>query len=449
MTCKGLSFKGQSSVEFLLVVGIALAISAPFLLSAQQSVLNVQETSKSVSLETSLDKIEEAVTTVSVSGEPAMRTFNVDIPDSVLKAQIVQDRGVVYTVRNRGGISNRSIVFDTNISAPQGLPNQTGRSRISVFAWNGQVNISPADSVDLNFTETLEIDQNDAESQNDSEDSTEPLEKGIFFVENDKMKFLDTNQNKVTTVYSSEDVNVIGPQDQNYDGDKWFEVPFVTAEGNLKIVDSQGEVQSLAGNSKSQKSRLAMDTGDSTTKVLYPGDSNNNYEIYSVSVDSSPQELHDPRDGVSAVSGVARFKSDSNNETVFVDGSQTLQYVDNNGNIKSTGVGVGSNNNIGIGHPYDFDGDGIARAPIVDGSNNLALVDRKGKKEALTQSGPARKSGLAVIDLDEDSEKEIAYIGKDDGTINYIDDVLGNNIAKQLEPVIKPDKSAGIAARLK
>lgn len=142
MTCKGLSFKGQSSVEFLLVVGIALTISTPFLLSAQQSVLNIEETSRSVSLETSLDRLEEAVSTVSVSGEPARRTFNMDIPDNVLKAQVVQDRGVVYTVRNRGGVSNRSRLFDTNISAPEGLPDGTGSSRVSVLAWNGQVNIS-------------------------------------------------------------------------------------------------------------------------------------------------------------------------------------------------------------------------------------------------------------------------------------------------------------------
>jgi hypothetical protein len=69
-----------------------------------------------------------------------------DIPDNVLKAQPLDNgRGVVYTVRNRGGVSNRSRLFDTNISAPpdgQGLPNGTGSSRVSVVAWNGQVNIS-------------------------------------------------------------------------------------------------------------------------------------------------------------------------------------------------------------------------------------------------------------------------------------------------------------------
>lgn len=143
MTGKGLFFgKGQSSVEFLMVVGIALAISAPFVLSAQRSVINIEQTSRSVALDTSLDKLDEAVSTVSVSGEPARRTFIMDIPDNVIKAQVVQDRAVVYTLRTGGGLSNISRTFDTNISAPGGLPDGETGSRVSVVAWNSQVNIS-------------------------------------------------------------------------------------------------------------------------------------------------------------------------------------------------------------------------------------------------------------------------------------------------------------------
>ena len=141
MISRGL-LKGQSSVEFLSIVGIALLISAPFLLGAQQSVLDIEQASRSVSLQTSLDKLEEAVSTVSVSGEPARRTFNMNVPDNVVDARVVQDRAVVYTVRNRGGLSNRSRIFDTNISAPQGLPNGSGSSRVSVVAWNDRVNIT-------------------------------------------------------------------------------------------------------------------------------------------------------------------------------------------------------------------------------------------------------------------------------------------------------------------
>lgn len=140
---KGLSLKGQSSVEFLMVVGIALAVSAPFVLSAQRSIINIQSTQEAVTVQNSLDKLEEAVGTVSVSGEPARRTFNMPMPDNVEAARVVQDRAVVYTLRTRSGNTNVSRVFETNISAVDGgLPDGEGSSRVTVYAWNNQVNIS-------------------------------------------------------------------------------------------------------------------------------------------------------------------------------------------------------------------------------------------------------------------------------------------------------------------
>ncbi|MFB6208499.1 MAG: hypothetical protein ABEJ69_04050 [Candidatus Nanohaloarchaea archaeon] len=132
--------KGQSSIEFLSVVGLALMISAPFLMSAQQSVVNVQQNSRLVTLENSLDKLESGIDMVSTSGEPAKLTFLFRAPDNVVNSMVVKDRAVVYTVRTQAGRTNVSRVFDTNISAPGGLPEQT--SRIEVQAWNGQVNIS-------------------------------------------------------------------------------------------------------------------------------------------------------------------------------------------------------------------------------------------------------------------------------------------------------------------
>ncbi|MFB6204357.1 MAG: hypothetical protein ABEJ75_01795 [Candidatus Nanohaloarchaea archaeon] len=132
--------KAQSSIEFLSVVGLALMISAPFIMSAQQAVVNVQQNSRLIMMENSLDKLESGVQMVSASGEPARLTFLFRVPDNVVKATVVEDRAVVYTVRTQAGHTNLSQVFDTNVSAPGGLPEQT--SRLSVRAWNGQVNIS-------------------------------------------------------------------------------------------------------------------------------------------------------------------------------------------------------------------------------------------------------------------------------------------------------------------
>lgn len=125
-----------------MVVGIALAISAPFVLSAQRSVMDIQQTENAVKVQKSLDRLEEAVSTVSVSGEPARRTFLMRLPDNVNDTHIVNERAVVYTLRTRSGLANVSRVFDTNISVPPGekLPMEGGR--VTVYAWNNQVNIS-------------------------------------------------------------------------------------------------------------------------------------------------------------------------------------------------------------------------------------------------------------------------------------------------------------------
>lgn len=134
------SRKAQSSIEFLTIVGIALLVSSPFILSAQRSVVNVQQNSELITLQNSLDKLDSAVQMVSTAGEPAKMNFLMRIPDSVTAAMVAQDRAVVYTVRTQGGMTNVSRIFDTNISAPGGLPNRT--RQISVEAWNDQVNIT-------------------------------------------------------------------------------------------------------------------------------------------------------------------------------------------------------------------------------------------------------------------------------------------------------------------
>ncbi|MFB6202871.1 MAG: hypothetical protein ABEK01_00090 [Candidatus Nanohaloarchaea archaeon] len=140
MSGRFLTSKGQSSLEFFLVVGIAIAVSTPFILAAQRSVVNIQQTQEITTLQKSLDRMQEAVNTVSVSGAPARRTFLVNLPDSVTGAQVIQDTAVVYTVRRGSDRVNLTRVFNTNISAPDGLPTESGR--VTVFAWRGQVNIT-------------------------------------------------------------------------------------------------------------------------------------------------------------------------------------------------------------------------------------------------------------------------------------------------------------------
>lgn len=436
---KGLSLKGQSSVEFLMVVGIALAVSAPFVLSAQRSIINIQSTQEAVTVQNSLDKLEEAVETVSVSGEPARRTFYMPMPDNVVDNGIVQDTAVYYTLRTRSGNTNVSRSFETKVKeVGEALPDGEGAVRVSVYAWNNQVNISAVG----------QKSEPDGSEQDDEEKVPTPLKKALFYVNNGKLGYLNVENGSTDIIYQAKAVKVLGPQNPDIDDDKKYEVPFVTSDGDLHAIDIDGEKQLLAANAKSQKSKLGLSLSGSKTGILYPGNSNNNYEIYNVSTNSDSKEVADPGDGVSAVSGRVDFDGDNKKEIVFVGGSQTLQYVDHNGNPKSTGVGVGSNNGLGLGHPHDFDKDGEVRVPIVDGSNNIVLINDKGDKTSVTTSSPARKTSIAVMDMDGDSDKEIAYISKDNSAIKYLDSVTNQNKLKNLETDVKPDTSVGITARI-
>lgn len=430
MTCEGYSFKGQSSVEFLLVVGIALSISTPFLLAAQQSVIDLEQTSRSVSLEQSLDKLEQAVKTVSVSGEPARRTFNMDIPDNVLKAQVVQGRGVVYTVRNGGGVFNSSRLFETNISMPEGLPEDPGRSKVSVYAWNGQVNISRP-------------------GFNSTESSTErPLNLIFYSGDNGNLNYYNIDNDSIEQVTDEYDVEALGPQSSNLDGDDRYEIVF-GADGKLYITDYTGEVRNLAENNKYQETKYGIG-GDSSDAIYYPGDPNNGYDIYRVSVDSRASLVSRIGDGVSAISDVDDFDGDGNEEIIFVGGSQVIQYLNEDGSVVSTGRQVGSNNGLGLGASYDFNGNGRSRVAIVDNSNNIALVNNQGEKELLTEDGEASKTSISVIDLDDDGDMEIAYVPKSgDRGIYYVDDILGQNQIAELSSEAKPATEVGLTGRIR
>jgi hypothetical protein len=137
-----LSGKGQSSIEFLMVVGIAMAISSPFILAAQESVVDVRQGQRLVSLQNSLDRMDSAVSMVSAAGEPARVTFNMQIPSNVNESMVVQERAVVYTINTRGGVTNVSRVFDTNVSVTSDLPESEGTARMSAVAWDNQVNLT-------------------------------------------------------------------------------------------------------------------------------------------------------------------------------------------------------------------------------------------------------------------------------------------------------------------
>lgn len=97
--------------------------------------------------------------------------------------------------------------------------------------------------------------------------------------------------------------------------------------------------------------------------------------------------------------------------------------------MRTTGVTTGSNNGVGTGALTDYDGDGQERAAVVDGGNNLLLVNDSGGEtvdngDVAGPSAPqALKAPTAAANVD--GRPELVYLGNDDGKLKYLDDFGG------------------------
>ncbi|MFB6292125.1 MAG: hypothetical protein ABEI58_01890 [Candidatus Nanohaloarchaea archaeon] len=132
------SGKGQAAIEYLMVFGLALLLSTPFILRAQSSIFELQSSAGVVQLQNSLEKTESAIETVSASGEPAQRTFTVDLPEAV-ESGVIVNNSIVYTIRTSSGKSQLIRGFETNLTGS--LPQTPGRHRVTVYMKNGEANI--------------------------------------------------------------------------------------------------------------------------------------------------------------------------------------------------------------------------------------------------------------------------------------------------------------------
>lgn len=130
--------RGQAAIEYMTVFGIALVLSTPFILRAQDSIMELRTGTQVVTLQNSLDRVESSVETVSAAGEPAQRTFSFEVPEITREARVVNN-SVVYAVRTSAGRSQLIRTFETDISGS--VPETTGRHRMTVYARDGRTRI--------------------------------------------------------------------------------------------------------------------------------------------------------------------------------------------------------------------------------------------------------------------------------------------------------------------
>jgi hypothetical protein len=250
------------------------------------------------------------------------------------------------------------------------------------------------------------------------------------------------NSGSVTSLSVTTDAQALGSATADLTGDGDDDIPFVDSSDAVKLTNSSNATTTIAesadipGTIEHAKTRLAVGSWNGSDTSVFFVDENHD-QIYRVAPGGSPVEVASPGNGAQAVVGVGDIDGDGTGELVFADASQQVRYLEPDGTTNNLDDGqAGSNNGIGAGALADFDGDGTDAVVVVDGSNNVKITGEStangGEGTTTITAANAAKSPPAVADVDDDGEDEIVYVAKDDGTLNYVDDVGGNNQIKDL-----------------
>jgi|APHM01.1.fsa_nt_gi Putative archaeal flagellar protein F len=246
----------------------------------------------------------------------------------------------------------------------------------------------------------------------------------------------------------------VGPPLSNFVRENSREIPSVNTSGDVVITTASGDRTVLTSNAKSGSTKLAAGRWQGSEPSVFYVDSDTG-NISRVTSDGTATEITANSDiDAQGVAGLGDIDGDGSNELIYggngPDGtSNSVIYVDDGGSIVGTDVGYGTNNGIGLGEPADFNGDGTVRVPYVDGSNNILLVDQNGGTTQLTSSGVAVKAPMATGDFDSDELLEIYFVGTDSGQLRVLDNATVDNTVKTVTndqgASITVDNDAGVS----
>jgi len=251
----------------------------------------------------------------------------------------------------------------------------------------------------------------------------------------------DSHVTLVTANGSEIDTGVTGVvvgKGGDIDGDGYTEVPYVTSQQTLHVIDRTGESAQLADTAEEKGTMAIADLDGDGTKAVYYGrhTSTGGEELRRAYYNGTSEVVASKDTAANAVAGVADITGDGEKEVVFVGSSTGLRYYNESAGEVVTfySSGIGTNGGYGVGAPRDFDRDGVAEVPIVDGSNNAVLVDDDGSTTTVV-SGGVDKSPVAGVELDAADGVEFMFAaGNDvkyatmDGDVHTVTDASGNNI---------------------
>jgi hypothetical protein len=138
--------KGQSSVEFLGLVIIVSIISFPFIIASQNAIIELDSTSKTLTLEKSFSELKYTSAKVRRSDYPSRRLISFVTPknvDEIYELESKSGKLLLFETNLRGDKFNNSLSFEdkTNITNIERL-SISGRHDISVQKQNRSVKIN-------------------------------------------------------------------------------------------------------------------------------------------------------------------------------------------------------------------------------------------------------------------------------------------------------------------
>jgi hypothetical protein len=237
--------------------------------------------------------------------------------------------------------------------------------------------------------------------------------------------------NGTVTRYMTPPVAVVGSKATDFDGDDRVEVPYVTAGGELRLVDGTNETQVLATGAKTDETVLGVGTFRGTTSVFYVNDSDGGV-LYRTAPAQPPRPVDvggSPLSG-SAAPGAMDYDGDGTFDLVYVTDTGDLAYVDGdtNATVTLSDGDVGQGPGLGVGTPADFgESDGV-QVPFVDSASDVRLHDQaSGDDPELVDGGSPdapRDAPVAAADWDGDDRVEVFYVEASSGQL-YVADLNG------------------------
>lgn len=255
------------------------------------------------------------------------------------------------------------------------------------------------------------------------------------------------------------DAAAIGPKQADLDEDGLKEVPYVTSANELRIVDEDGQTQTLATDAataslqNSYTSLLTVGQWRGETSVFYMNTSdtggNDEATIYRVGVDGSPEKVTVSGGGVeaNAIVGIGDINDDGDSDLAYIGSSQRIRYIDGNTTV-DTDQTVDADVAMGVGAPREFADGEVDRVPFVSSENVRLLRHVGGSSDVtdLTSGGVAGPTFVSGIDWVGDDSLEVVYVDSSSGTLQYVTlDGSDGTIYGPDGNVIEVDESVGVA----